>query len=158
MIFLKDIYEMFLFLKKKFSKITDTQCRLLEEQHDHISASASYQSQSTYFLLQHSSKFYQESWGNFRRRVATQIRPGVNFINVLQAAFIRADPESAKKDSQAVNLFCTFRIYDRNWHLVSISPTFYKQLFVLSVLHCFSLLTVWVRNFLAKEYWRKSCL
>jgi hypothetical protein len=36
--------------------------------------------------------------------------PGVNFTNVLPAAFGLIDPESAKKDSQVVNLF--FRFWD----------------------------------------------
>jgi len=31
--------------------------------------------------------------------------PGVNFINVLRAAFMLVDPESVKKYSQVVNLF-----------------------------------------------------
>ncbi len=35
----------------------------------------------------------------------TGLPPGVNFINVLGAAFTRADPKSAKKDTQVVNFF-----------------------------------------------------
>jgi hypothetical protein len=35
---------------------------------------------------------------------------GVNFINILQAAFAYADPKIAKKDSQVANLFCAFEI------------------------------------------------
>jgi len=31
--------------------------------------------------------------------------PGVNFINILQAAFTCADPKSTKKYSQAISLF-----------------------------------------------------
>jgi len=38
------------------------------------------------------------------------IRPVVNFINFLRATFTCADPKSAKKDSQVVNLFFTFGI------------------------------------------------
>ncbi len=36
--------------------------------------------------------------------------PGVNFINILQAAFTRADPESAKKELQLDCLCCSFEI------------------------------------------------
>jgi len=35
---------------------------------------------------------------------------GVNFINVLHAAFTHTNPKSAKKDSQVVNIFCAFGI------------------------------------------------
>ena len=38
---------------------------------------------------------------------------GVNFTNILRAAFTRADPKSAKKDSQLKQLFCDFGIYVR---------------------------------------------
>ncbi len=31
--------------------------------------------------------------------------PGVNFISILRTAFMRADPEIAKKGSQVVSLF-----------------------------------------------------
>jgi hypothetical protein len=41
-------------------------------------------------------------------RLAKGNQPSVNFINVLRAAFTRADYESAKKDSQVVNLFLHF--------------------------------------------------
>jgi len=40
-------------------------------------------------------------------------KPSVNFMNILQAAFTCADPESAKKDSQVVSLFCAFGICGR---------------------------------------------
>jgi len=41
---------------------------------------------------------------------------------------------------------------------VSISSTFYMLIFLYeSALHSFSLITVWLFNFLAKEYRRKSC-
>ena len=44
------------------------------------------------------------------------------------------------------------------WRQVSISPTFYVQLFSYeSVIWSFYLLTVWVCSFLAKENWLKSC-
>jgi len=37
--------------------------------------------------------------------------PGVNFINVLQAAFTHADPESAKKTVKSAVLFYAFGTY-----------------------------------------------
>ncbi len=40
-----------------------------------------------------------------------QRRSGVNFINVLRAAFTHADPKSAEKDSWVVSLCCAFGIY-----------------------------------------------
>jgi len=36
---------------------------------------------------------------------------GVNFTNILQAAFTGADTKSAKKYCQVVSLFCAFGIY-----------------------------------------------
>jgi len=39
-----------------------------------------------------------------------KLTPGVNFINILQAAFACADPESAKKELQLDRLFCSFGI------------------------------------------------
>jgi len=36
--------------------------------------------------------------------------PGVNFINILQAAFTGEDPKSAKKYSKVVSLLCAFGI------------------------------------------------
>jgi hypothetical protein len=42
---------------------------------------------------------------------------------------------------------------------VSISSTILRAPFLYcSILRSFSLVTVWLGNFLAKEYWRKSCL
>ncbi len=41
----------------------------------------------------------------------------------------------------------------------SISPIFYKQLFLyINIFHNFSLITVWLCNFFGKEYRCKSCL
>ncbi len=34
-----------------------------------------------------------------------KLTPAVIFINVLQAAFVHADPKSAKNDSQVISLF-----------------------------------------------------
>jgi len=42
-----------------------------------------------------------------------KLTPGVNFINILQAAFTRADPESAKKELQLDCLCCSFEICAR---------------------------------------------
>jgi len=39
------------------------------------------------------------------RKTFMKWRPGVNFINILQAPFMRANPKSTKKDSQIVSLF-----------------------------------------------------
>ncbi len=39
--------------------------------------------------------------------------PGLNFINVLHTAFTLEDPKKRKKDSQVVNLFYAFGIYER---------------------------------------------
>ncbi len=39
--------------------------------------------------------------------------PEVNFRNIICAAFMREDPMSAKKNSQAVSLFCAFGICER---------------------------------------------
>jgi len=41
---------------------------------------------------------------------------------------------------------------------IEYSPTFYEQLSIQSVLQIFSLLTIWLCNFLAKEYFNKSCI
>jgi len=38
-----------------------------------------------------------------------RLSPGVDFINVLQAAFMGTDIESAKKDNQVVSLFALLR-------------------------------------------------
>jgi len=47
------------------------------------------------------------------RRILMKLSPGVNFINVLRTAFMRTDPKSAKKHSQAVSLFGAFGIFAR---------------------------------------------
>jgi len=41
-------------------------------------------------------------------KVRSVSQPGVNFINILQAAFTRADPECAKKDGKVSSV---------NWHI-----------------------------------------
>jgi len=41
------------------------------------------------------------------------VKPGVDFTNILQAAFTRADPKSAKNYSQVISLFCAFGICAR---------------------------------------------
>ncbi len=76
--------------------------------------------------------------------------PGVNFINVLQAAFTRSDPESAKK---TVKLPVFFGLCWWNQAQESISPTLYEQLFVKRAFLCLKVF-FWIKN----EYWCKSCL
>jgi len=39
------------------------------------------------------------------RKTLMKLSDGVIFINVLQAAFVHADPKSAKNDSQVISLF-----------------------------------------------------
>jgi len=41
---------------------------------------------------------------------------------------------------------------------VPISPTFYEPFLHESALRSFSLIIVWLSNFLAKEYWHKMLL
>ena len=41
------------------------------------------------------------------------VMPGVNFTNILQAAFTRADPKSAKKTVKLSSFFCAFGICAR---------------------------------------------
>jgi hypothetical protein len=45
------------------------------------------------------------------RMALVEVTPGVDFINVLRAAFAREDPKSTKKYSKVVRLFCTFGIF-----------------------------------------------
>jgi len=50
----------------------------------------------------------------FKIKILKSIHNGVNFINVLWAAFARADPESAKKTDNVLHclfLFCAFGIW-----------------------------------------------
>jgi len=52
-------------------------------------------------------------------------RHGVNFANILRNAFTCIDPESAKKCSQAVNLFCAFgsvRVKALSKMLMNLTP------------------------------------
>ena len=44
------------------------------------------------------------------RKMLVKLTPGVNFTNVLQAAFTLADPESTKKAAQLDSLFCAFGV------------------------------------------------
>ena len=58
--------------------------------------------------------------------------PGVNFINVLWAAFMHANTKSEKKCGQAVSLFCTFRIcVDKScaWNVGEIGPCIHNNFF-----------------------------
>jgi len=58
---------------------------------------------------------------------------GLNFTSFLLTAFTLADPKCAKKDSQVVSVVWDLMVQKLfierwwNWHLVSISPTFYAQ-------------------------------
>ncbi len=49
-------------------------------------------------------------WHKFAKSYLLSPLWTINFINNLRAAFTRADPESGKKDSQVVSLFCAFGI------------------------------------------------
>ena len=44
---------------------------------------------------------------------ACPLRPGVNFTNILQAAFTLADPKSAEKTVKLSSFFCAFGICER---------------------------------------------
>jgi hypothetical protein len=66
---------------------------------------------------------------------------GVNFTNILRAAFALEDPKSTKTPMTWLSFFC-FR------DLESISSRFYVQIFCLKVLlDAFLLVTVWLSNF-----------
>jgi len=58
---------------------------------------------------------------------------GVIFINILLLAFERADPKSAKKDSQVVSLFyffgiCSYNVDEIDTRLILFSKYFIKSL------------------------------
>ncbi len=54
------------------------------------------------FSVRWSEPCQNGEWDDSGRRVC---RSGVNFINILLAAFTGADPKRAKKDSQIVSLY-----------------------------------------------------
>jgi hypothetical protein len=70
------------------------------------------------------------------RIICIQPRPGVNFINILQAALRLPDPKSTKRTVKLLVFLCFWdlRVQKRlvkcwwNWHLGSKSPTFNTQL------------------------------
>jgi len=66
-------------------------------------------------VIIHSSCQYlfYTTFGIFARKMLMKLIPGVNFTNVLQAAFTQTDPKSAKKYSQATSLFCALGICGR---------------------------------------------
>ncbi len=73
------------------------------------------------------------------RRMLMKSIPGLNFTNVLWAAFAHVDPKSAKKTlMSSLIVFCAVRIcsckklhveFWWNWLQVSISSTFYERIF-----------------------------
>ena len=53
--------------------------------------------------------------------MSSEQRPGVHLTNILCAAFMRKDPQSAKKDSQVKHLFC-FHVKVVCKHIDEIDP------------------------------------
>ena len=95
----------------------------------------------------------------------TKTHPGVNFINNLCAAFAQADRDSIKKTVNLIvyiELVGSGRMKAAHRSLMKLTPgvnfiLILLNTFVQKYFCSFSLITVWLCDFLAKECWSKSC-
>jgi len=65
----------------------------------------------TFFLISRHLRFGEHKLAKDRWWAGGQAQPGVNFINVLQADLMRADPENVKMTVKLSIFFCDFRIF-----------------------------------------------
>jgi len=88
------------------------------------------------------------------RTVISQLRPTV--IRIITETVSSSNVNLDNSDQLVETILVQLRPVVISAVQVSISSTFYSSLFERA-LHSFSLITIWLCNFLAKEYLRKSC-
>jgi len=97
---------------------------------------------------------------------ALAIGPGVNFTNVLRKPFTLTDPKSVKRYwwywwlEYPFALLGSERVKAVSEHVGEIDPRWWagvNYINFLRVVSSFSLITIWLCNFLAQGYWCKSC-